>query len=84
LHPDGTGTGAVAAPPAGVLSCDGRWLQLALRADPGSGSFRPGSVEADAFLDILDPEHFDPVNQARATRSLWLPPCEAGESRSRR
>lgn len=62
--------GATGVVTRGQLTCDGRWHLLRLRAAPVTGAFHRGRVDVLAYLTVYDPESFDPVAQASASRSV--------------
>ena len=56
------------------IECDGqvRSYVVRLRSErsPDRGVFRLGWIRVDAELTVFDPEHFDPVAQARRTKAI--------------
>lgn len=52
------------------LTCDGTMRRVAVRIEPDGAPFRRGDLLVDAEITLLDPEFFDPVTQARATRTV--------------
>ena len=54
-----------------TIPCDGRFHSSRVVLQPEGGSFAPGRIRLDSELTVFD-EFFDPVAQARASRSVRL------------
>jgi hypothetical protein len=52
------------------LPCDGVVHRVPVRLAPTDPAFARGPLRVDAALTLLDPESFDPVTQATATRTV--------------
>jgi hypothetical protein len=52
------------------LRCDGVVRPVKVRLRPVAAPFRRGTLVLDAAITLLDPETFDPVTQARASRTV--------------
>lgn len=52
--------------------CDGTVRAFPVRLRSSAGPFTRGAMQVDAALSLLDPEFFDPVTTATATRTVWV------------
>lgn len=66
-----SGTGGSASGNFGVV-CDGRWHRVEVSIDPSPGPFQ-GEILVQAFFTVLDPDSFDPVEQAQDTAVVDTP-----------
>jgi hypothetical protein len=54
------------------IVCDGEWHRVVVPIDPVVGPWFPGPADANAFFTVLDPDSFDPVDQAQDSRTIQL------------
>jgi hypothetical protein len=47
------------------IVCDGEWHRIVVPVDPVVGPWFPGPADVNAFFTVLNPESFDPVDQAQ-------------------
>jgi hypothetical protein len=52
--------------------CDGTVRAFPVRLRSSAGPFTRGAMQVDGALSLLDPEFFDPVTTATATRTVWV------------
>lgn len=65
-------TGSAFRTDDGFVTCDDGWHRVTLTVAPSAGQFHRGPARADASIDLLDPEFFDPVTQATSTTHVRL------------
>ncbi|WP_395690611.1 hypothetical protein [Nocardioides sp.] len=68
----GDGVGAPSGYALADLVCDGRLHPVTFTITSVSAPYVRGWVRLDASLTLLDPDSFDPVTQATATRTAWV------------
>ena len=54
------------------IVCDGRRHLETITVAPSLGTFVGGTAHADAFFTVLDPESFDPVDQAQDSETIMV------------
>ena len=52
------------------IACTGRWRHVRLIVFPDSGTFVASAAQVDASFTVLDPDSFDPVDQAQASQEI--------------
>jgi hypothetical protein len=58
------------------LVCNARWHHVSVGVSTGSGgSFGRGFADVNVSITVQDPESFDPVDQARTSKHLWIAPA---------